>query len=94
MDAVLLDVREYDEWAAGRAPHAVHVPMGEIPVRVDELPADGPLYVVCRSGGRSARAAAWLNANGWDAFNVDGGMLAWQAANRPLVADSGQPQVL
>jgi rhodanese-related sulfurtransferase len=93
-DAVLLDVREDDEWKAGHAPHAVHVPMGVVPARLDDMPTDGPLYVVCRSGGRSARVTAFLNANGWDAVNVDGGMLAWQAAGRPLVADSGQPQVL
>ena len=93
-DPVLLDVREDDEWAAGHAPHAVHVPMGEIPARLDELPADGTLYVICRGGGRSARATEYLNANGWDAVNVDAGMLGWQAAGRPMVADSGQPQVL
>jgi rhodanese-related sulfurtransferase len=103
-DGVLLDVREDDEWAAGHAPDAVHVPMAELPERLDELPADGTLYVICRSGGRSARAAAYLNANGWDAVNVSDGMLGWQAAGRPMVAEvteggtdgieRAQPQVL
>lgn len=86
----LLDVREPDEWAAGHAPEAVHIPLGELPGRVDELsdlPDDRPLYVVCRSGGRSAQAAAWLNANGWDAVNVAGGMKSWRTEGRPLVSD-------
>lgn len=91
----VLDVREDDEWAAGRAPDAVHVPLGDLAARLDEVPADGPVYVVCRGGGRSARAVAFLNANGWDAVNVSGGMLGWQAAGRPLVGEPGQqPQVL
>lgn len=92
--AALLDVREHDEWAAGRAPTAQHVPMGELLARRDELPSSGTLYVICRSGVRSAGVVAYLNANGWDAVNVDGGMLAWQASGRDLVADAARPQVL
>jgi rhodanese-related sulfurtransferase len=89
--AVLLDVRENDEWAAGHAPSAVHVPMGQIPERLDELATefpDRPVRVVCRSGGRSARVTAYLQQAGWDAVNVDGGMRAWAAAGRPMVAES------
>ncbi|KAE8765516.1 rhodanese-like domain-containing protein [Georgenia thermotolerans] len=86
---VLLDVREQDEWDAGHAPGAVHIPMGELPARVDELP-DGELLVVCRSGGRSARSAAWLNHSGYDAYNVEGGMKQWQAAGLPLTAEDGR----
>jgi len=93
-DAALLDVREDDEWAAGRAPAAQHVPMGELAERLDELPAGGTVYVICRSGRRSARVVAYLNANGWDAVNVEGGMLAWQGSGRELVADAAEPQVL
>lgn len=85
---VLLDVREDDEWAAGHAPQAIHVPMGELAGRLDELPPDGTLYVICRSGGRSARVTAYLNANGWDAVNVADGMLGWHATGRPMVASS------
>ena len=87
-DAVLLDVREDDEWEAGHAPGALHVPLGQVPSRLDELP-EGELHVVCRSGGRSAQAVAWLVRNGYDAVNVSGGMHAWQDAGRPLVAESG-----
>jgi rhodanese-related sulfurtransferase len=90
----LLDVREDDEWAAGHAPDAVHIPMSELAGRLDELPQDENLYVICRSGGRSARVTAYLNANGWDAVNVDGGMRSWAAAGRPLVCATGQPEVI
>lgn len=90
----LLDVREHDEWTAGHAPEAIHIPMGDLAGRLDDLPADNEVYVVCRSGGRSARVTAYLNANGWDAKNVDGGMQSWQAAGRPMAADNGQPTVI
>ena len=96
--AVLLDVRENDEWAAGHAPAAVHVPMGQVAERLDELSAvfpKRPVHVVCRSGGRSARVTAYLKEAGWDAVNVQGGMRAWAAAGRPMVADSSvAPRVL
>lgn len=89
-EVTLVDVREDDEWAAGHAPGAVHIPLGELPARVEELaalPDDKPLYIVCRSGGRSARATAWLNASGWDAVNVDGGMKSWHSEGRPVVGE-------
>lgn len=89
-DFTLLDVRESNEWAAGHAPEALHIPLGELPSRIDELaelPDDRPLYVVCRTGGRSAQATAWLNDNGWDAVNVAGGMKSWQTEGRPLACD-------
>lgn len=92
---LLLDVREADEWAAGHAPHALHIPMSEIAGRLGELPQDDNLFVICRSGGRSARVTAYLNANGWDAVNVDGGMMSWAAKGRPMVADGGAaPEVI
>ena len=94
-DAVLLDVREGDEWTSGHAPDAVHIPMTELAERLDEVPDGDPLYVICRSGGRSARVAAYLNMQGWDAVNVAGGMQHWAATGRPLVADGdASPEVL
>lgn len=89
--AVLLDVREDDEWFAGHAPGAVHVPMGQVMQRLDEIATaltDRPVRVVCRSGGRSTRVTAYLVQQGWDAVNIDGGMRAWSAAGRPMVAES------
>jgi rhodanese-related sulfurtransferase len=94
VDAPLLDVREPDEWAAGHAPTARLLPMSELIERIDELPDDDPLYVVCRSGGRSARVVAYLAAQGYPAVNVDGGMQAWSAQGRTVVADSGTPQIV
>ncbi|MFE1785035.1 rhodanese-like domain-containing protein [Streptomyces sp. NPDC059506] len=91
-DGFLLDVREPEEWAAGHAEQAVHVPMGEVVARIGELPRDRRVHVVCRSGGRSAQVAQYLIAQGYDAVNVDGGMHAWQAANRPMVAADGSPE--
>ena len=94
-DAVLLDVREDDEWQAGHAPDAVHIPMTELADRLDDLPEATPLYVICRSGGRSARVTGYLNANGWDAVNVAGGMGAWSAAGRPMTSETdGEPEVI
>ena len=88
-DDLLLDVREPDEWAAGRAPSAVHLPMSQLPARLAEVPVDRPVAVVCRSGGRSAQVTAYLLANGRQARNVDGGMTAWAQRGLPLEAGPG-----
>ena len=95
-DVLLLDVREDDEWAAGHAPGAVHIPLGEVPTRLDELPeGDEPLAVVCRSGGRSSRAVQWLVHQGFDVVNVEGGMRGWASAGKPLTSDkTTDPHVL
>ena len=90
-DGFLLDVREPDEWAAGHAPNAVHIPLGSLAERVQEISADQDVYVVCRSGGRSARATQALIQAGWKAHNVSGGMQAWEASSLPMVSDSGAP---
>jgi rhodanese-related sulfurtransferase len=86
-DAVLLDVREDDEWTAGHAPDAQHLPMSQLAARVTEVPEADPLYVICRSGGRSARVVAFLSQRGRPAVNVDGGMQAWAAQGLPMVGE-------
>lgn len=89
-DAVVVDVREPDEWAAGHAPGAVHIPLGDLPARVDELPeTDTSLPVICRSGGRSGRAVQWLVQQGFDVVNVDGGMRAWGSAGKAMESGDG-----
>lgn len=94
-DAAMVDVRERNEWAAGRAPTATHVPMSELPARLPEIPTDAdPLYVICRSGSRSARVVAYLTAHGYPAVNVAGGMQAWQAAGRDMVGDGPGPPLI
>jgi rhodanese-related sulfurtransferase len=88
----LLDVREPDEWAAGHAPDAHHLPMMEVPARMGEVPTDTEVVVVCRSGGRSGQVVSYLMGNGWDNVrNLDGGMQSWSAAGRDLVSENGQP---
>lgn len=89
--AFVLDVREPDEWCAGHVPGAVHIPLNELPVRAAEIPQDVDVYVICRSGGRSAHATMALNRAGWRATNIDGGMYAWAAAGRPMVSETGDP---
>ncbi len=88
-EAWLLDVREIDEWTAGPVPEATHIPLGLLGSRTAELPIDREIYVICRSGVRSARVAQVLNGAGWQAVNVGGGMQGWAAAGRPMTADSG-----
>lgn len=93
-NVLLLDVREDDEWEAGHAPGAVHVPLGQVQQRLDEIAGafpERPVHVVCRSGSRSAWVTGYLSGIGLDAVNVEGGMQSWVAAGRPLEADSGTP---
>ena len=77
--APVLDVREDDEWAAGHVAGATHIPMGDLPARLGELPKDGPIFVVCRSGNRSGQMADFLRQQGFSAINVAGGMVDWEA---------------
>lgn len=88
---VVLDVREPDEWSAGHITGAVHIPMGAIPERLEELPDAARLVVVCRGGGRSARVVAYLREAGLDAVNLDGGMTAWARAGKPMASERGGP---
>jgi rhodanese-related sulfurtransferase len=89
--SLLLDVREPDEWTAGHAPEATWIPLGDLAARQYELPDGQAIVVVCRSGGRSARATAALLAAGYDATNLAGGMQAWAAEGLPVVTDEGGP---
>ncbi|HZP50294.1 MAG TPA: rhodanese-like domain-containing protein [Actinocrinis sp.] len=92
--AYLIDVRESDEWQAGHAPEAVHLPLSELVGRMEEVPADRDVYVICKVGGRSEQAVRYLNQSGRTTVNVSGGMLAWYAAGKPMVSESGgQPFV-
>ena len=86
--APLIDVRELDEWEEFRAPGAQLIPLGQVPERLDEVPTDGTVYVICKSGGRSAKAVEFLRAQGIDAVNVAGGSLAWREAGNPVESGS------
>jgi rhodanese-related sulfurtransferase len=73
----LIDVREDDEYAAGRVPGAKHIPLSKIPERLHELDKDKEYIMVCRSGNRSGMASEWLNERGYHVKNMVGGMLDW-----------------
>ena len=74
----MIDVREADEIATGKIIGAIHIPLGEVPERIDELDKNKPYTLICRSGGRSGRAAEFLEEEGYDVTNMTGGMLSWQ----------------
>ncbi len=89
-DAYILDVREPHEWLDSHVDGSVHVPMQTLPDRVDELPRDRTITVLCAVGGRSAHVTAWLLEQGFDAVNVDGGIYAWREAGRPIVPGTAE----
>ncbi|MDQ3576867.1 MAG: rhodanese-like domain-containing protein [Actinomycetota bacterium] len=94
-DAVVLDVREPDEWAAGHIETAVHIPIRQVTARLADVPQGDPVYVICRSGSRSARVAEFLRAQGVDAVNVADGMQGWASAGKPMSSARGwDPQVI
>lgn len=83
--ALLLDVREPDEWRAGHAPRAQHIPLGRLTGALDQIPPDRQVVVICRSGNRSRTATKLLITHGRNAVNVSGGMRAWQTAGLPVI---------
>ena len=91
--AILLDVREDEEWEAGHAPMARHVALSSIPDVVGDLPRDRVVICVCRSGARSARAGRFLLEQGLRVVNLEGGMTAWSTAGAEMVSDGGEPFV-
>ncbi len=85
----VLDVRSDQEWDEGHIEGAQHIMAGELPTRLDEVPADGPIVVVCSSGYRSTVAASVLERAGRDhVINLTGGMAAWRAAQLPVIRDA------
>jgi len=90
-DAYGIDVRESDEWIAGRATGVTWNPLSNFNGAV--LPSDKPLIFICRSGNRSNRVCEALAATRSDISNMVGGMQAWHAAGLPMVSDIGNPRV-
>lgn len=84
--ATVVDVREPDEYISAHVPGAALVPLATVPEKVEALSGDGPIYVVCAKGGRSAKAVEFLRGQGIDAVNVAGGIGAWVDAGKPIVA--------
>lgn len=88
-DPYILDVREPQELAQARIDGAHHIPLGELVERQAEVPRDRTVYVMCHVGGRSAQAAVYLEQQGVDAVNLDGGILAWYRDGLPVVPGEG-----
>jgi rhodanese-related sulfurtransferase len=83
-NAELIDVREDHEREAGHIPGSRHLALGSLSERAAELPADVPLVFQCRVGSRSAMAAFAFRRAGFDAHNLDGGIVAWDARGLPV----------
>ncbi|MEJ5998866.1 rhodanese-like domain-containing protein [Corynebacterium sp. H130] len=82
-DAQLIDVREVDEFAAVHAATAVNMPMSNFMSFVDSIDKDREVFVICKSGGRSAQVGQYLENAGFDVINVEGGTDAWVAEGLP-----------
>jgi rhodanese-related sulfurtransferase len=90
--ALIVDVRERDEFATERAPGVALIPLSEFVARHEELPMDRPLLMICAAGSRSAQATAFLLQRGWtDVKNVTGGMMAWSGAGLPTKGGRPSP---
>ena len=89
-DVAVLDVREDVEWQHGHIEGATHIPLYDLPARLSDVP-EGQTLVVCKVGSRSAQAVAYLQQQGHEVVNLDGGMLDWEAAGRPMVSQAGGP---
>jgi rhodanese-related sulfurtransferase len=74
----IIDVREEEEVAQGKIPGAKHIPLGEVRERLEEIDKNEHHYMVCRSGGRSGKACGFLENEGYDVTNMEGGMLSWE----------------
>lgn len=86
-DAIVLDVRETNEFQTGHIVNSVHIPQGSLKDRLSELEKhkDKPIVVACRSGHRSGQACSVLKKSGYEnVYNLSGGVMAWESANLPL----------
>ncbi len=92
-DAFLLDVRENSEYDLGHAPMATLIPLAELPDHLDDLPKTRLIICVCHSGGRSLRAATFLQEQGFTVANMTGGMSAWHKEDLPLESENGDATV-
>lgn len=93
-DSVFLDVREGYEWDAGHIDGSLHIPIGQIQRRFEELDRGRRLVVVCQVGQRSALVADFLSAQGYDAENLEGGLQEWTARGLPLRATGDDGSVV
>jgi rhodanese-related sulfurtransferase len=83
--AVLVDVREQDEWDAVHVPNATLIPLSEFQVRYTEMPKDKEIVLICAGGVRSAQAAQFAAGHGYTVVNLEGGIKAWMNDGLPVV---------
>ena len=74
----IIDIREVDEVKEGKIPEAIHIPLGLVEFNVNELDKKKRYVMVCRSGARSGASATYLEGQGFDVINMDGGMMAYE----------------
>ena len=86
----LVDVREQYEWDASRIAGARHIELERLAGRAGELPRDRPLVFQCRLGARSAMATQAFRAAGWDAYNLNGGIIEWVRRGLPIEPEDGE----
>jgi rhodanese-related sulfurtransferase len=87
--AQLLDVRADHEWEAGRIAGAAHVPLPQLPERLDEVDKDRPVVVYCRGGNRSTMASAALDDAGYEAVKLSEGIVGWDKDDLPMEPEDG-----
>ena len=88
-ELVLVDVRQPEEWTRARIPGAVHIVLEEVTARADEVPRETMVVFACRGGSRSAMVADAFRGDGYDAYNMAGGLRAWELAGLPLEGEEG-----
>jgi rhodanese-related sulfurtransferase len=88
-EVFFVDVREPNEWDAGHIEGAVNIPLMDLPSRYQELVTDKPVVTVCQIGQRSDLAAGFLQENGFEAHNLEGGMKEWARLGLPFVSGAG-----
>jgi rhodanese-related sulfurtransferase len=86
----LVDVRQPDEYEAGRIAGSVHIELEQLPAEAGSLDRERPILFYCRSGSRSALAAQAFEASGYEARNLDGGLEAWVAAGLAIEPPDGR----
>jgi rhodanese-related sulfurtransferase len=91
-DVQIVDVREQPEWDAGRIEGSIHLPLNQLMAGgMEELDSNRPVVAICRTGNRSEVASLMLRARGFDAYNMEGGVEAWEAAGFSLTTPEGTP---
>ncbi len=89
-EAQVIDVREASEWEHGRVPGARHMEIDQVSLNANAIDRSRPVVFQCRGGSRSEMVAAAFRESGWDAYNMDGGLRAWQESGLPLEPDGGR----